>query len=131
MATLEQPTLSQLTPTKPTSVQPGGGLFMTLELAWGRLRRTWLRLFRRGYVRDMADRRLGECPNCPHDIIDPRDLKYYRNVCGYWFRPEDDPFHWRNELGFARAGLAELLCLSLLFFAVLVGLLFAVNLVHR
>ncbi len=86
---------------------------MGLELAWGRLRRVWLRRFRPGYVRQMAEKRQGHCPDCPHDIIDPRDLKFYRNVCGYWFRDEDDRFQWRGRLGIARSGLAEVICFSL------------------
>jgi len=90
---------------------------MSLELAWGRLRRAFLRRFRPGYVARVAQLRQGHCPDCPHDIIDPRDLKYYRNVCGYWFRPEDDRFAWRGRLGLARYGLTELLCFSLLFAA--------------
>lgn len=98
----------------PTSVQPGGGWCVGLELAWGRLRRAWLRRFRPGYVRRMAALRQGECPGCPHDVLDPRDLKYVRNVCGHWFRPEDDPFRWRDRLGFARYGLAELVVSTLL-----------------
>lgn len=101
-------------PVKPTSVQPGGGFCMSVELAWGRLRRAYLRRFRPDYVRRMAEKRQGQCPNCPHDVIDPRDLKFFRNVCGYWFRPEDDPFRWRDHLGFARYGLAELTLFSLL-----------------
>jgi phosphatidylserine decarboxylase len=96
----------------PTSVQPGGGWCMGVELAWGRLRRAWLRRFRPGYVARMAALRQGECPGCPHDVIDPRDLKYSRNVCGFWFRPEDDAFRWRERLGFARHGLAELVLFS-------------------
>jgi phosphatidylserine decarboxylase len=87
---------------------------MSLELTWGRLRRGALRRLRPGFVRAMLDKRQGQCPNCPHDIIDPRDLKFFRNVCGYWFRPEDDQFEWRGRLGFARAGLAELMIFSLL-----------------
>lgn len=87
---------------------------MHIELTWGKLRRAWLRAVRPGYVRRMLDKRQGSCPDCPHDIIDARDLKFYRNVCGYWFRPEDDPFQWRGRLGFARAGLAELVLFSLL-----------------
>src|SRR5262245_48964823 len=89
----------------PASAQPGGGGVVRLELAWGRLRRALLRTFCRGYVRRMAERRQGECPDCPHDIIDPRDLKYSRPACGFWFRAKDDPFAWRDQLGFARAGL--------------------------
>jgi phosphatidylserine decarboxylase len=88
---------------------------MNLELAWGRWRRAWLRRLRPGYVRRMAEKRQGHCPDCPHDIIDPRDLKYCRNVCGYWFREEDDAFRWRGRLGLARAGLVEVLCCTAAF----------------
>jgi phosphatidylserine decarboxylase len=77
----------------------------------------------------MAGLRQGECRGCSHDVIDPRDLKFYRNVCGYWFRPEDDAFAWRGRLGFARAGLAELLCFST-FFALLSGLFLALAFLH-
>jgi phosphatidylserine decarboxylase len=129
-------TLSSKLPSKPAaapiaSTQPGGGFFMQLELAWGKVRRLWLRLFRPGYVRRMAERRQGDCPNCPHHVLDPRDLKYYRNVCGYHFAEEDDPFHWRDDLGFARAGLAEVCCFSAVFLILLALLLAAVNLYHR
>jgi phosphatidylserine decarboxylase len=93
---------------QPNSIQPGGGWCMNLELAWGRCRRWLLRRFAPGYVRRMTEKRQGTCPDCPHDIIDSRDLKYWRNVCGFWFHSDDDPFAWRNRLGFARAGLAEL-----------------------
>jgi phosphatidylserine decarboxylase len=117
MATLDTQAVRDLPSTTPASVQPGGGFCMSLELAWGRLRRALLRRFRPGYVRRMADKRQGHCPGCPHDIIDPRDLKYVRNVCGYWFRPEDDRFRWRSRLGLARAGLAEVVFFSLLYLA--------------
>jgi phosphatidylserine decarboxylase len=63
--------------------------------------------------------RQGACAECPHDIIDPRDLKYVRNVCGYWFRPEDDVFAYRERLGFARYGFAELIGYSLILFGLL------------
>jgi len=101
------------TPAPITSAQPGGGLCMQIELAWGRLRRSWLRRFHPSYVQAMAARRQGECANCPHDIIDPRDLKFYRNVCGYSFKDEDDAFRWRGQRGLARMGLAEIVCISL------------------
>jgi phosphatidylserine decarboxylase len=113
MATIEPPCLA----VPITSAQPGGGLCFAMEQSWGRLRRALLRRFRPGYVRRMAELRQGECPNCRHDVIDPRDLKFTRNVCGYWFRPEDDPFAWRGRLGLARAGLAEVVCFSALFAA--------------
>jgi phosphatidylserine decarboxylase len=102
---------------QPASVQPGGGLCMNLELAWGRWRRAWLRRFRPGYVQAMARKRLGQCPDCPHDIIDARDLKFFQNVCGYRFREEDDAWRWRGRLGLARCGLAEVVCFSLVFLA--------------
>src|SRR5262249_38989329 len=101
---------------QPAGVQPGGhGFCVQIELAWSRRRRSWLRRFRPGYVRRMVEKRQGDCPHCPHDIIDDRDLKYCRNVCGYWFRPEDDVFRWRNRLGLARPGFAEVICFSALF----------------
>ena len=102
------------TPETPRCVQPGGGTCMAIELAWGRLRRFLLRLLRPGYVRAMLAKRQGECPGCVHDVIDGRDLKYFRNVCGYWFKLEDDRFAWRGRLGMARHGLAELMLFSLL-----------------
>jgi phosphatidylserine decarboxylase len=76
----------------------------------------------------MLTLRQGNCPNCPHDVIDSRDLKYFRNVCGYSFRPEDDRFRWRDRIWLARAGLVELVLLSgvmaVLIGSLSVGLLF-------
>jgi phosphatidylserine decarboxylase len=112
MATIEPPPPID---TPITSIQPGGGLCVCIEQVWGRLRRAWLRRFFPGYVRKMTALRQGECPGCSHDVIDPRDLKLVRNVCGYWFRPEDDRFAWRGRLGVARAGLVEIICFSVLF----------------
>jgi phosphatidylserine decarboxylase len=117
MATTTEPTPLVAAPI--TSTQPGGGLGMRLELAWGRWRRAWLRRVRPGYVAAMAAKRRGECPGCPHDVVDPRDLKYFRNVCGYWFREEDDSFRWRARLPLARYGTAELLAFSALFLLLL------------
>lgn len=102
------------TPQTPTSVQPGGGTCMAIELAWGRCRRWCLRTFRPGYVRQMLEKRQGTCDRFTNDVIDPRDLKFISNVCGYWFRPEDDAFAWRSKIGFARHGLAELIIFSLI-----------------
>lgn len=102
---------------------------MQVELLWGRLRRAYLRLFRRGYLKHMESLRLGSCPGCRHYILDPRDLKYLRNVCGYYFREEDDPFRWRNDLGFARAGLAEVMVSSVVALGITAICLWAVNLV--
>ncbi|MGD9858212.1 MAG: phosphatidylserine decarboxylase, partial [Planctomycetaceae bacterium] len=99
-----------------TSIQPGGGTLMRLELAWGFVRRWWLSTFRAGYVRRMAESRQGTSNQCPHDVLDPRDVKYYRNQVGYWWDAADDPFAWRDRLPFARAGLAELLVFSFVCF---------------
>jgi phosphatidylserine decarboxylase len=90
------------------SVQPGGGKCYAIELAWGRWRRWYLKTFRPGYVREMAARRLGDASGAPHEILDPRDLKYCCNLCTAHWKPEDDPFLWREYLPFARWGLAEL-----------------------
>ncbi len=130
MATTAPPIPPSLQSTPITSIQPGGGFCFALERAWGSVRRAWLRRFRPGYVRRMDQLRQGHCPNCPHDIVDPRDLKLYRNVCGYWFRPEDDPFAWRNNLRLARAGLAELLFFSTLFFLLSAAVVLLGVLVH-
>jgi len=115
MAIIEPQPVTRLNSQPITSIQPGGGFCMSLELTWGRWRRAWLRRFRPGYVRRMLEKRQGHCENCPHDIIDPRDLKLYRNVCGYWFREADDPFGWRRYIPLARAGLAEVVFFSLIF----------------
>jgi phosphatidylserine decarboxylase len=98
------------------SIQPGGGVVCRLELAWGRWRRYWLKTCRPGYVRRMAALRQGSSNGCPHEVLDPRDLKFYRNQPGYHWHPADDPFRWRDRLPFARAGLAELIVFSTLIF---------------
>ena len=92
-----------------TCVQPGRGWVMRLELTWGRLRRWRLRTFRPSYVARMLEHRRGDCPNCPHDIVDALDLKFFRNLCGFCFAEEHDRFQWRGRLRLARWGLAELL----------------------
>jgi phosphatidylserine decarboxylase len=108
------------------SIQPGGGVVYRLELAWGRVRRFWLNTFRPGYVRRMAATRKGEFNGCPHEVLDPRDAKFFRNQGGYHWDAADDPFRWRDRIPFARWGLAELLVFSSLTFgpaAALSGLL--------
>jgi phosphatidylserine decarboxylase len=88
------------------SVQPGGGSCYRVELAWGRVRRWRLRTFRPKYVAHMAQLRKGSTTGAPHEVLDPRDLKYCRNRCACdW---EVDPFAWRDRLPFARWGLAEM-----------------------
>ncbi len=89
-------------------VQPGGGFCYQVELAWGRWRRWWLKRFRSGYVRQISELRRGDTAGAPHEILDPRDLKYCCNQCTAHWAAQDDPFHWREQLPFARWGLAEL-----------------------
>jgi phosphatidylserine decarboxylase len=107
-----------------TGVQPGGGWAVRLERAWGKLRRAYLRTFRPRHVARMAAVRRGECPGCCHNVIDSRDLKFCRNVCGYWFDPTDDAFAWRDRLPIARAGWAEVLLFGGVQFLASVALLF-------
>jgi phosphatidylserine decarboxylase len=90
------------------SVQPGSGFCYRVELAWGVWRRWWLTHCRSGYVRMMAERRRGSTAGAPHDILDPRDLKFCRNLCTCDWDAADDNFQWRGRLPFARWGLAEL-----------------------
>ena len=106
-----------------TTIQPGGGVIIHLEKFWGRFRRTYLRIFRRGYIKQMAALRQGEKNPCPHAVLDPRDMKFYQNQPGgYYWKPEDDPFRWRDNLPFARSGLAELFVFSVLMFGGAIGL---------
>ncbi|QDU06467.1 phosphatidylserine decarboxylase [Gimesia chilikensis] len=99
-----------------TTIQPGGGIIINLEMLWGRWRRFWLKTFRSGYVKKMESTRKGDFNPCPHDVLDPRDLKYHENQGGYYWEEADDPFAYRSRLPFAREGLAELFVLSTLFF---------------
>ena len=95
-------------PDNLASVQPGSGFCYRVELTWGRLRRWYLKTFRASYVRRMAAQRIGSTDGAPHEILDPRDLKYCRNRVECDWSPTDDPFAWRDRLPFARWGLAEL-----------------------
>jgi phosphatidylserine decarboxylase len=90
---------------------------MRLELAWGHVRRWYLKTFRRGYIAKMETLRRGDKNVCPFEVLDPRDVKFYRNLGGYYWEPQDDPFTWRDRLGFARAGLTELWLITGGFFA--------------
>jgi phosphatidylserine decarboxylase len=93
-------------------IQPGGGVIIRLEQLWGAVRRALLKGFCRGYVQRMAACRRGDFNPCPHEVLDPRDLKFHRNQGGWYWDPADDPFLWRDSLPFARVGLAELFVLT-------------------
>jgi phosphatidylserine decarboxylase len=105
-----------------TSIQPGGGVCMSLELWWGGVRRALLKTFFRGYVERMRSRRKGRDAGYPHEILDPRDLKFHRNREGWYWDAADDPFAWRDRLPFARVGLCELFVLGGMFFGLAAGL---------
>ena len=106
------------------TIQPGGGTCMRIELAWGFIRRAYLKLFRRGYLRRMEACRQGDTNPCPHDCLDPRDVKFYRNQGGYHWDLSDDPFTWRDRIPFARVGFAEMIIFSLIFVGAAIGLWF-------
>jgi phosphatidylserine decarboxylase len=106
---------------------------MRLELAWGYVRRWMLKRFRPAYVARMHALRHGSDCGYPHEILDPRDLKFYQHRPGYYWLPEHDDFQWRNHLPWARVGLAEVLLLGggLALLTVLVGLLFGKSFTHE
>lgn len=88
---------------------------MSIELAWGKLRRSLIRIISPGYVKRMQATRQGERGTLPLDPVDSRDLKYYRNQKTYWWSESDDPFTWRDSLPFVRVGLAELILIGGMF----------------
>lgn len=87
-------------------------MVMSLELAWGSVRRALLRRLRPGYVAAMRSSRRGQRGGIPFDPVDPRDVKYYANQATYYWNRADDPFLWRDRLPFVRVGLAELLIIG-------------------
>jgi phosphatidylserine decarboxylase len=99
-------------PDNVTSIQPGGGFCMSCELWWGRWRRWYLSAFRQAYVQRMRQCRRGSHGSYPHEILDPRDLKFHRNQGDYYWEDADDPFAWRDRLPVARAGLAEIILIG-------------------
>lgn len=105
------------------TIQPGGGVVMSIELFWGSIRRRLLRTVRPGYVRRMAQSRQGERGPLPFEPVDVRDLKYFRNQPTYWWNEDQDRFRWRDSLPFVRAGLAELMLMGggFLVLALIVG----------
>jgi len=72
----------------------------------------------------MAETRKGDANQCPWDVLDPRDLKFYANQPGYYWDPKDDPFTGRESYGFARAGLAEMIIFSSILIPLLVLLVY-------
>ncbi len=95
-------------PPQAMSAQPGGGFCYQVEQAWGRWRRWFLKHFRPGYVRRMAALRSGDTAGAPHEVLDPRDLKYCAHLCTARWPEEFDPFAWRNRLPLTPWGWIEL-----------------------
>jgi phosphatidylserine decarboxylase len=95
-------------PANIPSVQPGGGVCYRIELGWGRVRRWYLRTFRRSYIERMARLRSGSTDGAPHEIYDSRDLKYAANQCMARWPAGADPFAWRRRLPVTHWGLCEL-----------------------
>jgi phosphatidylserine decarboxylase len=122
VARAQGPSAPEPMPSGIRSVQPGGGTCYAVEMAWGRLRRRLLEALRPGYVRRMAELREGSTAGAPHDIVDPRDLKFCRNQCTARWAPEHDRFAWRGRLGIARWGWAELWLMAGPMLALTVGL---------
>lgn len=109
-------------PANLSSVQPGGGFCYRLELAWGRLRRWYLRRFRTSYIERMARLRTGTTDGAPHAIYDSRDLKYCANRCEARWPDKHDPFAWRKRLPITHWGLCELQVFGWPLLAAAVGL---------
>jgi phosphatidylserine decarboxylase len=78
----------------------------------------------------MAEKRQGQCADCTHDIIDSRDLKFCRNVCGYHFGAEDDPYRRPRLLPLAVAGVAEVVFYSVLLLGLAAALAVLAVFVH-
>ncbi|MEM9585923.1 MAG: phosphatidylserine decarboxylase [Planctomycetota bacterium] len=110
--TISDPSVVEFMDPQLSTIQPGGGVVMSIELAWGRLRRHLLRQTYPGFVLRMQATRQGHRGSLPLDPVDSRDMKYYRNQDSYWWADADDPFSWRDSLPFVRAGLAELLLIG-------------------
>jgi phosphatidylserine decarboxylase len=118
------PSLADPMPSEIKSTQPGGGVCNSIELAWGRWRRWYLKRFRPAYVERMRRVRHGEPTGCPHEILDPRDLKFCCNQTDCQWDSTDDPFRWRASVPFARWGLAELQLMGWPLLAVTIALAF-------
>lgn len=103
-----KPTAAEKMPSNIGSIQPGGGKVMNLELLWGKFRRWRLRTFHPEYVTASKARLKGDPATCPVEVIDSRDLKYYRNVADCSFDPADDIYAWRKNIPMATDGFFEL-----------------------
>lgn len=89
-------------------VQPGGGLLVWLRRRLGALRRVLLRRCCPRYVAAMQARFTGACADCPHDLVDGRDLLWVQNVCSRRLPPGSTIAPFRDRLGLVRLGRPEL-----------------------
>ena len=86
------------------SVQPGGGVCLSRRTGLGTLAALVAADLSAGLRAGDGPAAAGQRRRCAHEIIDPRDLKYCRNVCDYSWDEADDPFNWRRSLPLARWG---------------------------
>jgi phosphatidylserine decarboxylase len=101
-------------PADVRSVQPGGGPCVALRMAWGRLRRAWLRRCRPGYVAASLARRETTCPDCSHDVVDGHDLVWVQNVCASRWPPATAVPPFADRFGLVRLGRPELVAATFL-----------------
>ncbi|MBX7102922.1 MAG: phosphatidylserine decarboxylase [Gemmataceae bacterium] len=112
MSVAAPPSFDLPKPESPTSVQPGGfGIFVRLELAWGSVRRAILSHFCKAHCQRWRSKLQGGTPDLS-DVVDSRDLKFFRNVSPFWVNRAEDDYYSRESLGFARYGFAELVGFS-------------------
>jgi len=91
-----------------STAQPGGGFCYRIEGAWAALRRRRLKHLRPRYVERMARLRRGDPAGAPHEILDPRDLKYCRVACDCRWDEADEPFRWRRRVPLTGWGAVEM-----------------------
>ncbi len=73
-------------------------------------------------VGEWPRRGAGAWPGARIEVLDSRDLKYFKNQCTAHWAAVDDPFRWREALPFARWGLCELQLMGWPLVAAAVGL---------
>ncbi len=72
----------------------------------------------------MAATRRGSLDGCPIEVLDSRDLKYFKNQCTAHWPADEDPFRWRDSIPFARWGYCELVLISAPLLAAIIALAF-------
>lgn len=94
-------------PPQVRCVQPGIGPVARLALGLRRLRRAVRRRLVPGRVAAARAELRGECPGCPHDVVEVADLRWVRNVCGFRAPAGREPLLFADRFGFVRLALPE------------------------